>query len=446
MDEMEYSSDVEYETKKDNNKKKFQLTRGMLLLIIGIIAAVIVIVVLISRKTTNNKPEYSESDFKRLEERMEEEAGIYFTNNNIELVQGNSLKIELSELLLENGGTIDKNKIVAAKVCDGYVLAKNIENSTTFKPYIDCGDYYKTEGYNSNLDVSTTTKKSKDTIVPTITIIGDKEITITVGSDFKDPGAKAIDDTDGDLTSMIRVSGSVDTKKVGKYKIEYSVSDKAGNISTEYRMINVIDVNITSSTTQNRQTTRRTTVYTNRTNATVQPKPQVCSEPPTITLKSSSGSISVTLNVGERYVEPGYSAIDCNGSNITSSVSVSSNVNTKAAGTYQINYTVTDFNGRTSKKTRTVFVKYTYIKVASISITPNNFTIKKGEKIDLMSKISISPSNATNKSVSFSSSNTRVATVNQNGIVQTGSETGTATITVRAENNISNTCFVTVKK
>ncbi len=68
-----------------------------------------------------------------------------------------------------------------------------------------------------------------DTTPPIITLKGDKTITITEGDDFTDPGATATDDKDGDITSKITKSGSVDTNKPGTYTITYSVSDSAGN-------------------------------------------------------------------------------------------------------------------------------------------------------------------------------------------------------------------------
>ena len=42
-------------------------------------------------------------------------------------------------------------------------------------------------------------------------------------------GATATDNEDGSLTSKIKMTGTVNTKKAGTYTITYSVSDKAGN-------------------------------------------------------------------------------------------------------------------------------------------------------------------------------------------------------------------------
>ena len=58
-------------------------------------------------------------------------------------------------------------------------------------------------------------------------ITGVKDQTITVGSTFNPlSGVKATDKEDGDLTSEIKVTGTVDTSKAGVYKLTYSVVDK----------------------------------------------------------------------------------------------------------------------------------------------------------------------------------------------------------------------------
>lgn len=57
----------------------------------------------------------------------------------------------------------------------------------------------------------------------------------------------------------------------------------------------------------------------------------------------------------------------------------------------------------------------------------------------------VKPDNATDKSVTWSSSNTSVATVDENGVVTAVSE-GTATITATASNGVEASCTVTVKQ
>ncbi|HPF00658.1 MAG: DUF5011 domain-containing protein [Bacteroidales bacterium] len=74
---------------------------------------------------------------------------------------------------------------------------------------------------------------------PTITITGSAAVTIDLGDTYTDAGATANDDKDGDLTSQITTTGTVDVNKVGIYEIEYTVSDEAGNTTTETRTVTV---------------------------------------------------------------------------------------------------------------------------------------------------------------------------------------------------------------
>lgn len=80
------------------------------------------------------------------------------------------------------------------------------------------------------------------------------------------------------------------------------------------------------------------------------------------------------------------------------------------------------------------------VPVSGISLNTNNLNLKKGGTAQL--NATVSPDNATNKSVTFSSSNNKVATVNGNGKV-TAVGGGTATITAKSGNKTA-TCKVSV--
>jgi hypothetical protein len=85
----------------------------------------------------------------------------------------------------------------------------------------------------SATSTSTTSSSTADTTPPVITLTGSSTINLTVGDTFTDPGATATDDVDGNITSSISISGSVDTSTAGTYTISYNVSDTAGNAATE---------------------------------------------------------------------------------------------------------------------------------------------------------------------------------------------------------------------
>lgn len=423
----------DYETEE---KKKFRITRGMVILAAIVLIIIVIIIIVIVNSINKNKPKYTSEDFKYLETRMEEEAPTYISQKQIELTS-EEIKIDLKDLLVENGGFIDSDKVKAAKICEGYVIAVKVETES-YKPYISCGDYYTTTGYISN-DSSTTKKtttKKKDTEKPTITLIGEKEVTVEKGSTYKDEGAKATDNIDGDITSKIKTSGKVDTSKTDTYKITYTVSDKAGNKAEAYRNVTVVSKSTTSkaTTTTKKSSSGGGTKTTTKKPITTTKK---VTTPPTITLKGSS---YITLNVGDRYSDPGYSATDALGNDITSRVNVSGSVNTGVAGTCTIRYYVTDSYGNSASKTRTVKVNSTYIKLQSITLTPNSTTLKVGQKVTLT--VGFSPSNATNKQLTWISSNPSVATVS-NGVV-TGKSSGVVTITVKGADGVSATASIVV--
>ena len=74
-------------------------------------------------------------------------------------------------------------------------------------------------------------------VPPIITLTGSSTINLTIGDIFTDPGATAKDNIDGDLTSSMTTSGTVDTFNAGTYTIVYSVLDSVGNLTSETRTV-----------------------------------------------------------------------------------------------------------------------------------------------------------------------------------------------------------------
>ena len=62
-----------------------------------------------------------------------------------------------------------------------------------------------------------------DTTAPVITLVGDAEITVEVGSTYTDLGATASDNYDGDITTDIVTVNNVDTSVIGSYTVTYNV-------------------------------------------------------------------------------------------------------------------------------------------------------------------------------------------------------------------------------
>ena len=74
---------------------------------------------------------------------------------------------------------------------------------------------------------------------PVITRIGSSSMDVTRGHTFTDPGATATDAEDGDLTSSIVRTGSVDTSTVGTYTLTYTVTDSGGLSASVTRTVTV---------------------------------------------------------------------------------------------------------------------------------------------------------------------------------------------------------------
>lgn len=86
----------------------------------------------------------------------------------------------------------------------------------------------------------------------------------------------------------------------------------------------------------------------------------------------------------------------------------------------------------------------TTTSVESVAVTPETTTIEEGKTVSLTA--SITPKNATNKKVTWSSSDNNVATVSDTGVV-TAVKAGTATITVTTDDGgLTATCEATVTK
>ena len=153
---------------------------------------------------------------------------------------------------------------------------------------------------------------------PVISLVGSSTINLEVGDTFTDPGATASDNIDGDLTSSITSSGTVNTATEGTYTIEYSVSDAAGNIASVSRTV-IVSLDL----------------------------------PPTITL---TGSATISILVGDTYIENGCVATDALDGDLTSSIITSGTVDTSTVGTYTLVYSVSDSASNIVSTTRTVIV------------------------------------------------------------------------------------------
>ena len=172
----------------------------------------------------------------------------------------------------------------------------------------------------SSGNTATTERKIiyKDVISPVITLTSGTSISLNRGKDFVDPGFKAVDECDGDITSAVTVEGKVDGHTYGTYTLTYRVTDSSGNVGEIKRTVRIADLTA-----------------------------------PVISLK---GEQSTYVKVGTAYADPGFTASDNIDGDMTAKVSVSGGVDTSKMGINTITYQVTDSFGNKTTTTRTVYV------------------------------------------------------------------------------------------
>lgn len=150
-----------------------------------------------------------------------------------------------------------------------------------------------------------------DKVRPRIILYGSPGTYVLPGEVYQEEGFLACDNYDGDLTDQVHISHGFNT-------VTYSVTDSSGNRTEVVRNI-------------------------------------VCYDPehPQIILEGDS---EITLNAGEQFVEPGYSAMDKTDGDLTDRVKVTLNVDQYHAGTYTVTYSVKDSYGNTASASRIIKV------------------------------------------------------------------------------------------
>jgi subtilisin-like proprotein convertase family protein len=153
-----------------------------------------------------------------------------------------------------------------------------------------------------------------DTTPPVVTLAGEAEILVPLGTPFVDPGAGALDSFDGPLPAT--ASAQVDTSVPGQQTITYLAIDSAGNTGSAARTVEIVDLT-----------------------------------PPAISL---AGDDPLFLLVGETFEDPGSTAVD----NVDGmvAVTVSGAVEPSTPGDYLLTYSAVDAAGNTATATRTVRV------------------------------------------------------------------------------------------
>lgn len=232
----------------------------------------------------------------------------------------------------------------------GYTAIDNVDGDITAKVEVTGevdiskpGEYTLTYTVTDSSDNSysvTRLVKVIDTTAPNLALEGGEKIVIEGGTEYVESGYTATDIVDGNLTESVAVYGSVDVTKVGEYELKYHVIDSSGNEAIATRTVTVQD--------------------------TIAPVIKL------------SGEDTITLDLGQAYLEPGFTATDTLDGNITDQVVVSGTLRFEV-GTYTIMYTVTDAAGNESTAKRTVKV----VDKTAPELTlkgSHSITLIKGEK------------------------------------------------------------------
>ena len=166
------------------------------------------------------------------EKQMINAAKRYFEINSNELPTGKriktlSLNTLYSKSYLENDFYVPYTSNVCDQTDSWIKVRKNNSGEYEYLVYLDCG----------------VLQSSIDHTGPEIKLNGSEEVTIGLGSKYKEEGVKSVvDNTDGKLdVKDVMIRGNVDTSKVGTYEVEYIAFDSLKNKTSVTRKVNVIN-------------------------------------------------------------------------------------------------------------------------------------------------------------------------------------------------------------
>ena len=166
------------------------------------------------------------------EKQMINAAKRYFEINSNELPTGKriktlSLNTLYSKSYLENDFYVPYTSNVCDQTDSWVKVRKNNSGEYEYLVYLDCG----------------VLQSSIDHTGPEIKLNGSEEVTIGLGSKYKEEGIKSVvDNTDGKLdVKDVMIRGNVDTSKVGTYEVEYIAFDSLKNRTSVTRKVNVIN-------------------------------------------------------------------------------------------------------------------------------------------------------------------------------------------------------------
>ena len=255
------------EIKKNNNKIIYIIIIGILLL--GIIGYLLLPKIeLLGNKEIiiNYKDTYIEPGYKAKILFKDISKNIKIDNNIVPNKVGNYIvKYKLNYGIIK----INRERIVKIidnikpvidiedeiKVCPGadiepkFIATDEYDGDLTDKVIITNNDnlLILTVKDNSNNEIKKEVKITKeDKEKPKIVLLGNNTIYLDTATRYNEPGYKATDNCDGDITDKVTVSGNVGIG-AGIYKLTYSVTDNEGNKGEVTRTIIVRNTNLANN-------------------------------------------------------------------------------------------------------------------------------------------------------------------------------------------------------
>ncbi len=159
----------------------------------------------------------------------------YYSMNSNYLPEKNGTREMTLQKLYEGHHITDLCVPKTKKLCDSnsWVRVYQDENGKfSYTTYLKCGKF------ESNVDHTG----------PEITLNGESEITLALGSTYQEPGvSKVYDKVDGNLNTsdVVIDSSSLDINKAGNYKITYTIRDKSYNKTVVTRTV-IVAKNLTN--------------------------------------------------------------------------------------------------------------------------------------------------------------------------------------------------------
>lgn len=272
-----------------------------------------------------------------------------------------------------------------------FIFYSIIKRSVSFN-----GMYYETPEEDEVIEVVVDPEEEGVQEQVNLKLKGELVIELEQGTEWEDPGFIATSNVAGDITDYVKVSGEVNTEKLGTYEIVYELEYKVITPKLT-RLVKIIEQKDKDKDTDGTLSSGSGSGSGGSSSgsgsgsggsssggSSSKPNPPV-TKPSTITL-SLIGNDTVYLVTGSIYNDEGASAFDNLGNNVSNRISQSGSVNANVAGTYKITYSITNYDGQVLSVVRNVVVQAMNINLDS-EISGSKVNIKVTTNVDNFSYI-----------------------------------------------------------